>query len=159
MATDQRSQFMFNRWLNLNLAGITHHPSGVQSHNALGVGERYHAFLRCIYRETQQQFPPLENDHILALSFKAMNDTAEYHGLVPHLLFFGAMPRIPAIPTDLPAQVDRMKAIALARKEMTKVMAKERVTRALRMNAPAAALTDTPIGSHGLVFREKPENK
>ena len=69
------------------------------------------------------------------------------------------MPQIPVTPTDLPAQVDRIKAMALARKEITKVIAKDRVTRALRINVPSAALTDIPIGSRVLVFREKPENK
>ena len=42
---------------------------------------------------------------------------------------------------------------------MTGVIAKERVTRALRMKVPAEALTDIPIVSQVLLFREKPENK
>ena len=160
MATDQGPQFKSDRWSNLlNLAGITHHPSGFQSHNAFGVGERYHSFLRGIYRKARQQHPQLENEHILALSVMAMNDTAGYHVLVPTLLVFGAMPRLLVTPMDLPAQVDRMKAMVLARKEMTRIIAKERIPRALRTNVPSAAHTDIPIGSRVLIFREKPENK
>ena len=160
MATDQGPQFKFDRWRNLlNLAGITHHPSGVQSHNALVVGERYHSFLRGIYRKARQQHPQPENKHILALSVKAMNDTAGYYGLVPTLLVFGAMPWIPVTPMDLPAQVHRMKAMVLGRKKMTRIITKERITMASRTNVPSAAHTDIPIGSRVLIFREKPENK
>ena len=77
MATDQPPQFISNRCRSLvDLAGIKHHPSSVQSYNALGVGERYHSFLRGICRKARQQFPQLENNQVLALSVKAMNDTA-----------------------------------------------------------------------------------
>ena len=77
MATDQGPQFKSNRWSNLpSLAWIIHHPSGVQSRNALGVGERYRSFLRGIYRKDRHQLPQLHNGHILALSVKDMNDTA-----------------------------------------------------------------------------------
>ena len=112
IATDQGPQFVSNRWPTLvNLAGIKHHPSGLQNYNALGVGDRYHSYMGGMYCKAQQQFPQLENDHIIALSVKTMKDTAEYHGLGPTLLVFGAMRRIPVTHT-----VDLMEAMALARK-------------------------------------------
>ncbi|CDF36767.1 unnamed protein product [Chondrus crispus] len=160
MATDQGPQFKSQRWKTLLLlAGIKHFQSGVQSHNALGVGERYHAFLRDIYRKVRLQHPGIERSHCLSLSLKAMNDTAGYHGLVPTLLVFGAMPRIPIVPMDLPAQMNRMKAMESARKEMASVMAKERLSRAVRMNVPSAADKDIVIGSRVLLYREKPEDQ
>ena len=69
------------------------------------------------------------------------------------------MPRIPLTPIDLPAQVDRLKAMVLARKEMTRIIAKERITRALRMNVPSAAQSEILIGSRVSISWEKPENK
>lgn len=39
---------------------------------------------------------------------KALNDTAEPELLVPTLLVFGVMPRIPLTPTDLPSQVEHL---------------------------------------------------
>ena len=160
MATDQGPQFKSQRWNTLLLlAGIKHFQSGVQSHNALGVGERYHSFLRDIYRKVQLQHPGIGRSHCLSLSLKAMNDTAGYHGLVPTLLVFGAMPRIPITPMDLPAQMDRMRAIESARKEMASVMAKERMSKAVRMNVPSAADNDIAIGTRVLLYREKPEDQ
>ena len=160
MATDQGPQFKSQLWKTLLLlAGIQHFQSGVQSHNALGVGERYHAFLRDIYSKVRLQHPGIEKSHCLSLSLKAMNDTAGYHGLVPTLLVFGAMPRIPIIPMDLPAQMNRMKAMESARKEMASVMGKERISKAVRMNVPSAADTDIVIGSRVLLYREKPEDQ
>lgn len=91
------------------------------------------------------------------MSVKAMNDTAGPPGLVPTLLVFGCMPRIPITPLDLPSQIQRMKAIASARREMSQIMAKQRIAKALRMNVPASAHEDVSIGSQ--FYREKPESK
>ena len=160
MATDQGPQFKSSLWENLvNMAGIRQNFSGVQSHNALGVGERYHSFLRQIYRRVRHDHPNLDKTYTLSLSVKAMNDTAGYHGLVPTLLVFGVMPQIPITPVDLPNQMVRMRAMARTRKEMSCVIAKEKISKALRMNVPTAALNDIAIGSQVLVYREKPENR
>ena len=159
MATDQGPQFKSKRWKALLLlAGIKHFQSGVQSHNYLGVRERYHAFLRDIYREVRLQHPRIERSHCLSLSLKAMNDTAGYHGLVPTLLVFGAIPRILIIPVDLPAQINRMKAMKSAGREMASVMTKERISKAVRMKVPFAEDNDILIGSLVLLYREKPED-
>ena len=160
MATDQGPQFKSQRWKTLLLlAGIKHFQSGAQSHNALGVGERYHAFLRDIYRKVRLQHPGVERSHCLSLSLKEMNDTDGYHGLGPTLLVFGAIPRIPVIPMDLPAQMDCMKAMESARKEMASFMAMELISKAVRMNVPSVADNDIVIGSRVLLYKEKPEDQ
>ncbi len=49
--TDQGTQFSSEEWSSLlRSAGIERIDSGVQSHNALNVDERYHEYLRQIYR-------------------------------------------------------------------------------------------------------------
>ena len=88
-----------------------------------------------------------------------MNDTAGCKGLVPTLLVFGAQPRIQVTPIDLPAEMNRMRAMKLARKEMARAVAKERVSKALRKIVPSATLTNLAISFQGLVYREQPENK
>ena len=98
------------------MTGIRQNLSGVQSRNALGFGERYHSFLRQIYRMVRHDHPNLDKSYTLSLSVMAMNDTAGYHGLVPTLLVFGVMPRIPITPVDLPNQMVGMRAMARARK-------------------------------------------
>ena len=42
---------------------------------------------------------------------------------------------------------------------MSCFIAKEKISEALRMNVPTAALNDIAIGSQVLVYREKPENR
>ena len=75
--TDQGTQFQSQRWRTLLLmAGIKHKSSGVQSHNALGVGERYHSFLRQIYRKIRLAKPSISPQNALVLAIKAMNDSA-----------------------------------------------------------------------------------
>jgi hypothetical protein len=57
----------------------------------------------------------LPDELCIALSVKAMNDTAGPHGLVPSPLLFGVLPRFPEVDGQLPDQDTRLKAIAVAR--------------------------------------------
>lgn len=52
-----------------------------------------------------------------------------------------------------------MQALAEARKEMSEVMARARLTKAFKWNVPAAADKDMPIGSMVLLFKQMPTNK
>jgi hypothetical protein len=51
----------------------------------------------------------------LALSVKAIIDICGPEGLVPSLLVFEVLPRLPGITGALPHQSDRMKALHMAR--------------------------------------------
>lgn len=133
--------------------------SGVELHNALGNGERYHAFLRKIYTKVRHDVPGLKKEDALVLAVKAVNDTAGPAGLVPTLLVFGVMPRLPIHPKNLPDQRDWMNAMKLARAEMSRITANERMRTALSRNAPAAAGAEYRIADQVLVYREKPVNK
>ena len=84
-----------------------------------------------------------------------MNDTCGPEGIVPSLLVFGAVPRMPFGASDLPEQNERMQAIALARSEIETVVARLRITNALKRKVPPAATTMTTPGSQVLVYREK----
>lgn len=160
ISVDQGPQFRSAEWKSLlQLAGISFKPSGVESHNAINVGERYHSFLRKIYHKIESSHPSYPPQHILSLAVRAMNDTAGSNGLVPTMLVFGVLPRIPIIPIKLPDQVNRLKLMRDARKEMSQLIAKSKLTKALKMNVPSAAHKDLKIGDPVLVYRESPVNK
>ena len=137
---DQGPQFTPEKWKSLPAAaGIQMEESGVEIHNALGVGERYHSFLRQIYRKVRTQFPAISKEYALPLSVKSMNETAGQNGLCAVLLGPGVLPRMQLSTMDLPKQRDRMKALKLARLGMSKQVAKARLSTARNSNVPAAS--------------------
>lgn len=133
--------------------------SGVESHSALGSEERYPAFLSRVYNKVQADSPNITPEQALALSLKAVNDTAGPSGLVRTLLVFGVMPQIPIQPQNLPNQAERMIALVNARKEMSRIIAKERLDAALRCDVPRAAYSKIYIADEVLIYREKPFGK
>ena len=150
---DSGPQFVSNRFRNLcQLAGISLKISGVESHNSIGVGERYHSFLRRIYQKVIREHPNINNDAALEIAVRVLNDTAGPNGLVPTLLVFGVMPRMPIRPMELPSQLERMTAIHAARKELSQSIASHRVTQALQRNTPSASMSSLKIGDEVLVY-------
>lgn len=101
----------------------------------------------------------LSTAEALKHSVKAVNDTAGPAGLVPTLLVFGILPRLPIHPNEFPEQRDRMFAMQSVRAEMAKLVAKARVHVALSRNVPTAVDANIRILDQVLVFREKPVNK
>jgi len=157
MHADQGPQFKSAAWKALtNSAGVDLQLSGVESHNALGTGERYHAFLRTIYRRVRMEHPTVTAGSALSMAVAAMNQTAGPRGLVPTLLVFGVLPRTPITPLPLPVQRERMEAMATARKEMAAQVAKARVAAALTSSVPAATGRVLKSGEQVLVYREPP---
>jgi hypothetical protein len=70
----------------------------------------------------------LSDELCLALSVKAMNDTAGTHGLVPSLLLFGVLPRFSDVDGQLPDRDTRLKAMAVAREEYAKLISQSRIS-------------------------------
>lgn len=156
IAIDQGSQFVVEEFTALCRANdVAVKASGVESHNALGAGERYHAYLRQVFRRVVDSYDKIDKHPNLRLAVKAANGTAGPHGLVPNLLVFGVLPRLPIYTRDLPNQRARFQAMATARNEMIKLTALARVSKALQMNAPAATDQDIRIGDDVLVYRGK----
>jgi hypothetical protein len=101
------------KWKTLTESrGITHRISGVEAHNLLGIGERYHGPLRRVYVKIEHEFPHVGPALLLRIAVKTINDAMGTDGLVPSLLVFGAVPRFPPMSIDLPKQRDRMAALA-----------------------------------------------
>lgn len=131
----------------------------MESHNALGVGERYHSFLRRIYRRVRADHPSRPVSHALSLDVSAMNQTAGPSGLLPMLLVFGLVPRMPVSPVDLPKQKQRLLAMRTARDEMRRRLARDRLRTALRTRVPPASELPVATRMSVLVCREKPINR
>ena len=137
---DQESVFTGKEFAQLTAReGIVLQLSGIQSHNAIGVGERYHAPLRRIYEKVKLEVPNVNQHLALQIAVKAMNDTMGPEGLVPSLLVFGVLPRMPPRKPNLPGHEDRIRALQIARLEMSEIVAKLKVTTALRTRVPPAA--------------------
>lgn len=118
----------------------------MESHNSLGVGEIYHSYLRRVYNKVRSENPTISEPHALQFAVKATNDTAGPSGLVPTLLVFGTLPRIPIAPKELPGNIDMVKSLHDARKEMSLVSIQSKLRTALGNNVPAAADIDVLVG-------------
>jgi hypothetical protein len=136
---DSGSAFTSVKWKTLTeFRGITLRISGVEAHNSLGIGERYHGPLRRVYQKIEHEFSHVGPALRLRIAVKAINDTMGTNGLVPSLLVFGVVPRFPPMIIDLPKQRDRMAAHAAAQMEMSAIVSENRITAALTHNVPSS---------------------
>jgi transposase InsO family protein len=121
---DSGSAFTSVKWKTITESrGITLSISGVEAHNSLGIGERYHGPLRRVYQKIEHEFPHVGPALLLRLSVKAINDTMGTNGLVPSLLVFCVVPRFPPMSIDLPKQRDRMADLAASQMEISAIVA------------------------------------
>ena len=125
----------------------------------MSAGEKYYAFLRQIFRKVRAEYNELPLEYTLSPAVHAMNNTAGSNGLSPTLLVFGEVLRIPIVPSELPDQRRRMKALNTVGAETMKHIAMVRLSEARRRNIPAAADNDIRAGMKVLFFREMPVNE
>lgn len=64
------------------------------------------------------------------------------------------MPRIPVYLKDPPSKRERMNALHTARTRMTEIMAKLKLTKALRLRVPGAANQHLKIGDKVLIYHD-----
>jgi transposase InsO family protein len=154
--TDQGSQLVSARFAELAVHfGVkVHHTPIVESHNSNGLVERYHGPLRRTYEKVRFEHRGISDELALSCAVHAANETLGPEGIVPVTLVFGIIPRIG---NKLPKQPERVQAMISARHEMREIMAKLKVSRALRRAVPPAADTVLVPGDLVLVFREDPE--
>lgn len=154
--TDQGSVFTSQFWDNITaLHGIDLQLSSIQSHNSIGIGERYHAPLRRIFRVIRSQYPKLDPEIAIRLAVKAANDTLGPDGRVPSRLVYGIDPAFSVVNAQLPAQKERMAALETAKREMAMISNELRIQQALRSKLPPATKYDTKPEDDVLVYREE----
>ena len=156
MRVDQEASFNSVKFQNLcEIYGITLQISGVESHNSIAKGERYHAPLRRVFPLLVSNNPNLPKTLALRYAVKGINDMANIDGLVPSLLVFCVVPSFPLSNKPLPNQRSRLQAIVDARLEMGRIVSEQRITRALKSKLPPAFLHDIRPGDDVLVYLEK----
>ena len=129
---DQGSVFTSKKWEELSSShGIEVQLSGIESHNSIGVGERYHGPLRKIFSILRHDNPREDPEIILRYAVKGINDTMGENGIVPTTLVSGCSPSFPFLNSKLPKQRDRMRMLMVARREMATIIAERRITRAV----------------------------
>lgn len=93
---DAKPQFRAVKFKGLlNLAGINLKLSGIESHNDIGVGDRNNSYLRSIYKKMKAEHPKMDKHTVPEIAMEALNEKAGPNGLLPILLVFGVMPRLP----------------------------------------------------------------
>ena len=157
ITTDAGKNFISKEFkYNAELMGIKVKSVPVESHNSVGLVERYHGPLRRAYQIITAEIPDIAKDIALQMALKALNDSVGPNGLVPTLLVYGAYPRL--IEGDAPSPTVTQRALALrkAMDEVRKLYAKRQVTDALNIrNGPQiTAIHDLPLNSPVLVWRE-----
>jgi len=128
----------------------------VESHNSIGMVERYHAPIRRAYQIIVTELPGIDKNAALQMAFKAINDTSGPDGLIPTLLVFGAYPRMSDSDPPTPTVTQRANAIKKAMAEVRKLRAERQVADALNMrNGPRTNdIHNLLPNSQVLVWRE-----
>lgn len=154
---DKSKEFQSSEFCSLlNTANVQRKDAGVESHSSLGETERYHPYLRHVSENVCIQHPEMSDKVTLQLASKACNDTAGPQDIVPTLLVFGVLPRMPLHPKELPDQRDRMSAVHSARSHMAKLTARTRMSTAVNLQVPAAADADLIICDPLLLYGDNP---
>ena len=153
---DQGSAFLSDEWrFGCVINNIELTSTGTESHNSLGPGETYHAYLRRIYLKLQSDFPKLTDEIILSLAVRAVNDCTGSHGLCPTLLVFGTLPQLmPQSKSNHKSQLDRHRAAAQARDEYERLVSHERINIAARKALSPADKQNFIPGDLVYVYRE-----
>jgi plasmid replication initiation protein len=85
----------------------------IKAYNSVGLVERYHTLLRCIYKILKAELKDehINKEMILQMAVKAVNDLARSDGIVLTLLVFGSYLRITEIDPLSPTIAKRAEAI------------------------------------------------
>mmetsp|Transcript_24126 Transcript_24126/g.59986 ORF Transcript_24126/g.59986 Transcript_24126/m.59986 type:complete len:149 (-) Transcript_24126:2527-2973(-) len=99
ISTDHGKTFSTDTFRNLcESAGVALKVVAVEAHNAIGANERAHGVVKQIFlklRSEAEDNTRNEYELLLALAHKAKNDTANEFGLIPTLLAWGTIGRVP----------------------------------------------------------------
>lgn len=76
--------------------GLNLQLSGIEVHNAIGIGEKYHGALNIekhtgVFLKVREENPRLYRETDLCISIKAVNDTMGPSVLVPTLLVYSCL--------------------------------------------------------------------
>ncbi len=102
--------------------------TGVESHPRLRSGETHHHPLRRLFQKVAAENPTVPRDVVLSAATHAMNGTANPKGMVPALLVFGMIPKVPSLSAQpLLANSERLRLLTHAREEYDRIVSQNRV--------------------------------
>jgi hypothetical protein len=142
---------------NAKILGISCKEMPVEAHWAIGKIERAHRPLERSYDILSKEIGHCTDDEtVLQMAVKALNDTAGPNGIVPTLLVFGAYPRINQDSPPSPEITQRAEAVRKAMRMLREIRAEVDVNRALNTrNGPSTHDTlHLPLRSEVMVWRE-----
>lgn len=127
--------------------------SDIESHNTLGVGEKYPLPFLSVYHAVQKSDRNIKGPKALQLAIKALKDTMGPQGLVPSPLSFGQLARFIA-PRGSPGQRQRLAAISAAREEDDGIACESGVNTALCGKLPPVAKHLLSPGDRVCIYRD-----
>lgn len=153
--SDQGSIYISEKWKKLSEStGIEICLPVVRAQSLLYIGERLHELLRRISNKVKIDIPTVNNNTLLKIAVKAMNNTIEKKGLVRSRLVFGIFPRLSIIASNFLKQKEIMEVIVKVQIEMNAIVAEHRTKTALLRNIPQYAYHAFRIGDRALVYSE-----
>jgi hypothetical protein len=139
---------------------ITVKTAFVEAHHSIGMMKRYHDPLRRVYAIITTEISSIDLEIALQMTFKAINDSVGFDGLVPTLLVFGAYPRMTEMDASSPSITQRAIAMKRVMEEVQKFNATRQVNDALHTrNGPNPLIYNLSLNSPVLVFREGKGNQ
>lgn len=127
------TDFCLEHWIRLR-------HIGTEQHDSLGAGESYYVPLRRVITKVRTEFPVVPLHVASQCSVCAMNNTAGPNGLVPFLLLFGSVPRLPDVAgTQAIASEGLFSMMTAARKEYTSLVSQQRIRLGLNTYVTPAA--------------------
>ena len=157
IVADQGSVFASEEFIS---AAATHDVelsfTPVESHNSMGAGEKYHDDLRRVFEKVTDSHPSMSKETRLTLACYAINTTLGPDGIVPCLLLYGALPRLPGVAATAAANNRaRYRAMATARAEYEQIVARRRIAEGINHRPSPSANEIFETGDNVYVFREK----
>lgn len=89
MRVDQGLQFQASFVIVGRASGVDVAKSGIESHNAVSIGESYHHPLRNTFRKLRNVCIAVSEAVLLSMAVKALNNIKGSEGFVPSALVFG----------------------------------------------------------------------
>jgi hypothetical protein len=111
----------------------------VEAYNSIGIVERYHALLHCLYKIIRDKLKNknVDKEMILQIAVKAVNNSAGPNRLVPTLLVFGIYLQFTEIDLLSLSVTKRAEAIHAVIKEVRQLHAERQVQDVLAIyNSP-----------------------
>lgn len=149
------SIFTFPQWTSFtDSVEIQLQLSGVESHNCLGLGERYHGGLLHIFHKVREEVPGVNFELPLRLSIKSKTNTICPAILVLSYLVFRLLLQYAEFNSTILVQAECLKFLKVARSEMAPISTDLRIKQALLSLPPAAYSVLHAPGDKERVYRD-----